>query len=104
MNLSFHSQAMTKKITKYEQLIHIVDEETITRFLKQVAVNDKEDALDIIPKLDDLDVVEFIMLMESHYDLQIDDSVGEYMINDTSVIIRLLRSINRDNKLTDLGV
>lgn len=94
-------------VNKFEQLYDIIEEQVLEKILRDMVDynydKDRYEVIkDIIDSLDDLDIVEVVMALESHYDISITDDVAE-MFNSTS-LIGIFKSIKRNDKLTELGI
>lgn len=91
------------KINTYEQLFYIIEEHILIKYIKdKLSIKGDCDILDVLDALDDLDIIEIVMELEKHYDLQIDDSVVDIL--SSNKFKPLLKSINRDKVLNDLGI
>ena len=94
-----------KVVGKFEELYNIVEESVLDRIIREVYIydgSDKDDIKIVLDRLDDLDYVEVLMALESHYNISIDDNVGDLFKSDTVLVI--FKSVNREKVLNDLGI
>ncbi len=94
-----------KVVDKFEQLYSIVEESVLDKIVREVFIyegSDKDDIKIVLDRLDDLDYVEVLMALESHYNISIHDNVGDLFKSDTVLVI--FKSVNREKVLNDLGI
>ena len=92
----------SSNIDQFNQLFYIVEEHKFIELLKLTVDFNNWDVFEAIESMDDLDVIEFIMLIEKEYNITVDDTVIDYINTDTNILKSLLKSINRDNILNEL--
>lgn len=94
-----------KVVDKFEQLYSIVEESVLDKIVREVFIyegSDKDDIKIVLDRLDDLDYVEVLMALESHYNISIHDNVGDLFNSKT--VLGIFKSVNREKVLTELGI
>lgn len=94
-----------KVVDKFEQLYDIIEESVLDKIVREVYMydgSDTDDIKNILENLDDLDYVEVLMALESHYDISIPDSVGDLFNSQT--VLGIFKSVNREKVLNELGI
>lgn len=94
-----------KVVDKFEQLYDIIEESVLDKIVREVYMydgSDTDDIKNILENLDDLDYVEVLMALESHYDISIPDSVGDLFNSKT--VLGIFKSVNREKVLNELGI
>jgi acyl carrier protein len=94
-----------KVVDKFEQLYDIIEESVLDKIVREVYMydgSDTDDIKNILENLDDLDYVEVLMSLESHYDISIPDSVGDLFNSKT--VLGIFKSVNREKVLNELGI
>lgn len=90
-------------IEKFEDLFKIVEESVFEKIVRNVYGDNSSDIIEVINDLGDLDSVEVVMGLESHYNISIPDDIADHFFNSENMP-KLLKSVSRQKVLDELGI